>query len=154
MDGSSSSPKDRSHSVHLSTIQRVNLTNGEASNSTQATAEAGAGQKNSVFLTAIRDYDSYTHRQDDVFSEDATITSSECVPTLEQPQPVFRSSSKAHFLDRSFRRAGAYPCSTYDLDRSDGQAGRLAAQIWAKSSLDDRTNDVPVTSSRTRRWSA
>ncbi|KAH7318821.1 hypothetical protein B0J17DRAFT_686402 [Rhizoctonia solani] len=41
MDGSGPLPKDRSHSVHFSTIQRANLTNGEASKSTQATAEAG-----------------------------------------------------------------------------------------------------------------
>lgn len=153
MDGPGSSFKDRSHSVHFSTIQRVIAATEDASKSSHSTAEAKTGQKNSIFVPALRDYTSHTRRPDDVFSEDMTITSSEYVPTLEMPKPVLQGSSKALFLDQHPWKAGSYPCPTCDAGRSSGSVVKAEGEMPTRRSLNDRTSGVLVTP-RVRRRSA
>ncbi|CAE7100496.1 unnamed protein product, partial [Rhizoctonia solani] len=144
MDGPSSA--NRSHSVHFSTIRQTALPSSEVSESTRNTSEAGVGQNNPVILTALRDHASRTPRQDDVFSEDMTFMSSECVLTLENPKSVFRGSSKALCIDRQLRRAETHPCSTCGVDQS--------GKIPTGGSLEDDPNNTSIRPSRVRRWSA
>ncbi|KAG8700540.1 hypothetical protein FRC11_012845, partial [Ceratobasidium sp. 423] len=142
MDGPGSSPTARSHSVHFSTIQRVNAANEDASKISRSTAEARISQKNSIFVTALRDYASHTHRQDDVFSEDITTTSPECIRTLEQPRPVFKGSSKALFLDQHLWKAESHPYPSCDASQSDGLVIQPTVEISARRSLNDCASDV------------
>ncbi|KEP48050.1 putative transmembrane protein [Rhizoctonia solani 123E] len=150
---SSDSSKNRTHSVHFSTIQRTNPLRGEAGDSTRSTTEEGVAQNNSVFLTVLRGQASPTNRQDDVFSEDMSIMSSEYVPTLEKLKPILRSSSQALCVDQQPWGIGIYRCSTCGIVESKGPANSVMGQAPGKGSSVCEATDTSVGASRVRRWS-
>ncbi|KAJ1309388.1 hypothetical protein OPQ81_006165 [Rhizoctonia solani] len=150
MEGSGASPNDRSRSVHFSTIQQTNPASGEASRSTAGTEDR---QKDPIPI-ALGVYASHSQRQDDIFSENITITSSECVPKLERPKPIlsFRGSSNGLILGQHPWGVESYSRSTCDIDRSD-QTSNLVLVKMSGWSPNYRTCDASMKSPRVRRWS-
>ncbi|QRW26759.1 transmembrane protein [Rhizoctonia solani] len=96
MDSPSSSSKNRSHSIHFSSIQRTNPAEIIVNQTVGSIVDTEARQKNPARLGALRDCAVHMSIPEDPFSDDSTIASSECVPTLGRPKPVLVISKYFH----------------------------------------------------------
>ncbi|CAE6377472.1 unnamed protein product [Rhizoctonia solani] len=148
MDGTGSSSSNRSHSIHVSTIPRTS-SHDIIANQTAPCTNGAKVQKDSILLTALRSRAVHMEIPEDPFSDDNTITSSECVPTLGRPKPVFRGISRSLCSSQHTWTVGPYGCPT--CDRANGDIHTASARV---DLIDDRILDLREECSKPRRWSA